>query len=221
MKRRLIAALTVCMLVSLFLSAGKPKLIGETEAKKTGLTFINQVFDVNETEAIVTYGTHAAVSYVDGEYVEKGDELPVFFYSVSVSENQYGDPLYQAMVNAETGVAYSARRSYSLVPEMTAEQRALLHEANGKGDVTVFDYASMDIDCKDFAREWIAQKFDLEAQILGFVDCGTLVDDNGAYDSFYVVIRDGTIYYLDMAWPQMTVLEFGILNQIRPYGSEP
>jgi hypothetical protein len=44
--------LIVC--ISLFLTGGKPKLISEDEAKKAGLAFINMVFDVSETEAVVS-----------------------------------------------------------------------------------------------------------------------------------------------------------------------
>ena len=217
MKRKIAILGVFILCASLFLTGGKPKLISEDEAKKAGLAFINHVFDVNETEATVEYGTHAAAAYVDGEYLETGEEQPVYFYVVKLVEDEYGAPLYLALVNAETGVVYYAEQSFSHVPKMNKKQREIWDKAYGKGEVDKFDYLSMDIDCKDFAREWIPQKFDLKAQILGTIDCGMMADSDGAHNCFFVVIRDGTIYYVDMAWPQMTILSVGILNETRPY----
>ena len=218
-KRVVLLAMITCAF--LFLSAAKPKLIGEEEAKKIGLAFINHVFDVNETEATVTYTTQAGASYIDGENVETGKKQPVYKYTVSVSEFDDGRYRYRAQVNAETGVAYSASRSNSLVPEMTAEQRKAVKEAKGNGVWENYDFARVSTECADAAREWIPEKFDLKAKILGFIDCGFISGDAGAKANFYVVVRDGTIYYLDMAWPQLTVLEVGILNQTRSYADEP
>jgi hypothetical protein len=71
--KRKIAILGVFILcASLFLTGGKPKLISEDEAKKTGLAFINKVFDVNETEAVVTYQELTAAIFVEGDYQVTG-----------------------------------------------------------------------------------------------------------------------------------------------------
>lgn len=212
------------MIAALFFASAfgaKPKLISEAEAKKAGLAFLNRVFDASETEATVKYVTEAGYSYTDGEIVETGKEEPVSYYVVTVSEYNDGRYRYFAQVNAETGVAYYAGRSTSFVPEMTAEQQKAANEAKGNGDWIKYDFTRVSTDCSDAAREWIAQTFDLKAKILGFIDCGFLSDDTGTYTSFYVVIRDGTIYYVNMLWPQRTVLEVGVLNQIGPYWSEP
>jgi len=224
MKRRIAVLLIFISCAAPFLSAGKPRLIGEEKAKEAGLAFINQVFGANETEATVTYRTHAGISYIDGEYVETGDEQPAYFYVVSASERKDGQYGYYAQVNAETGVAYRAAKSSSLLPDMTAEQRKAANAAYRDGDWINYDFTTVDVDCRDFAREWVTQTFHPKAPILGFIDCGYLSDESlspGVKTNFYVVIRDGTTYYIDMAWPQLTVLEVGILNQIRPYMDEP
>ncbi|NLI54478.1 MAG: hypothetical protein GX417_09175 [Clostridiales bacterium] len=221
MKRKLVILLAAVTCAALFLSAGKPKLIGEDEAKEIGLAFINHVFDVNETEATVTYATQAGATYLDGEYKQTGDEQPIYYYVVATSQRQDGMYDYNAFVNAETGVAYAAEQNYAHVPKMTLEQREKWSEAYGNGDSEAIDYLSMNIDCYDFAREWISQTFDLNARILGIVDSGSLFDPSGANTNFYVVIRDGTIYHVTMAWPQMTVVEVTILNQTRPTGDVP
>lgn len=218
-KRMVIMLIAVLFVASA--SGSTPKRISEEEAKEAGLTFLNSIFDTDETEATVKLVTESGYSYIDGEIVETGKEEPVSYYAVTVSEYNDGRYRYFAQVNAETGVAYYAGRDTSFVPEMTAEQRKAVSEAKGNGDWEQYDYSRVSADCWDAAREWIPQKFDLKSNILGFIDGGFLSDDSGTYANFYVVIRDGTIYYVNMAWPQRTVLEVGVLNQIGPYWSEP
>ena len=221
MKRKIAVLLVFIACISLFLSGSSPKLISENEAKKAGFAFINKVFDANETDATVTLESHIGVSYIDGEYIATGEEQPVLFYEITIPNPKTGGYLYRAEVNADTGIAYFASRSSSLVPIMTSEQHQLFQDSIPNGDLSKFDYLRMDEDTKDFARDWINNKFDLEAKILGLTDCGSIADNDGAQDSFYVVIRDGTIYYVNIAWPQLMVMDVAILNQTRPYEEEP
>ena len=218
MKKRL---LVIFIGVAVLLSACSPRLVGEAKAKEAGLAFINQVFDANETEATVTLESHTGVSYIDGKYIATGEEQPVLFYEVTIINPKTGWYLYRAEVNAETGIAYYASRSSSLSPIMTSEQHQLFQDSIPNGDLSKFDYTRMDVDTKDFAHDWITEKFDLDAKILGFTDCGSIADNYGAQNSFYVVIRDGTIYYVNMDWPQLMVMDVAILNQTRPYEEEP
>lgn len=220
MKRKIAILGVFILCASLLLTGAKPKLISEDEAKKAGLAFINHVFDVNVTEVIVAKGVKAGATYVDGEYKKTGNEQHVNYYIVITPPNPYGLSDYMAFVNAETGVAYSAEQNGHL-PEMTVEQREKLNKAYGNGDVLSIDWLSMDVDCYDFAREWIPQKFDLKAGILGSVDSGSGFDNNGGSSNFYIVIRDGSIYHMTVAWPQMIVTEITILNQTRPTEDMP
>ena len=221
MKRKVVILCAFVVCISLFLTGGKPKLISEDEAKKAGLAFINHVFDAQETEATVSEAVQSGATYVDGEYRLTGDEQQIYYFVVATPKDADGRSDYTAFVNAETGVAYSAEQRYSHVPKMTAEQHEKWSKAYGNGDSDAIDYLSMDIDCKDFAREWISQKFELKAKILGMVDSGSMFDQDGASTNFYIVIRDGTIYHITMAWPQMIVIEVTILNQTRPTGDLP
>ncbi len=221
MKRKVAILGVFILCVSLFLTGGKPKLVSEAEAKEVGLAFINHVFDVNETEAVVSFQTQAGAIYNDGEYIKTDEEQPIYYYSVVTPKFEDGRTRYFAFVNAETGVAYAAEQSYALVPKMTVDQCATWNKVKGNGDVNTFDYARMNVSCTDFARKWISEKFDLKAKMLGFVDSGSIYDQDGANTNFYVVIRDGTIYHLSLAWPQLTVLEITVLNQTRPTGDLP
>jgi len=215
-KRKIVILLVFILCVSLFLSGGKPKLISEDEAKTAGLAFINHVFDVNVSEVIVTKGVRAGATYVDGEYKETGNEQNINYYIVATPPDKYGRSDYKAFVNAETGVAYFAERSYSLVPKMTYKEYEKWKKAYGSGDVQTADFGNLINDCYVYGREWIAEKFDLQAGILGSVDSGCGFDSNGGSSNFYIVIRDGSIYHMTVAWPQMIVMEVTILNQTRP-----
>ena len=216
MKKRVFAALICASCLFLLLSGSSPKLISEDEAKKAGLAFINHVFDVNVTEVTVTKGVRAGATYVDGEYKETGSEQHITYYAVATPPDKYGRSDHMAFVNAETGVAYFAEKSYSLVPKMTSEQLKKWEKAYGTRDAATADFGNLINDCYVYGREWIAEKFDLKAGILGEVDSGSMFDTSGASCNFYIVIRDGSIYHMTVAWPQMIVTEITILNQTRP-----
>lgn len=216
MKKRVIATLICISSLFLLLSGSSPKFVSEDEAKKAGLAFINHVFDVNVTEVTVTKGVRAGATYVDGEYKETGSEQHITYYAVATPPDKYGRSDYMAFVNAETGVAYFAEKSYSLVPKMTSEQLKKWEKAYGTRDAATADFGNLINDCYVYGREWIAEKFDLKAGILGSVDSGSIFDDNGGSSNFYIVIRDGSIYHMTVAWPQMIVTEITILNQTRP-----
>ena len=53
MKRKLYLLTAIVLVFSLFLTAGKQADIGEAKAKALGLTYINTLFGVHETEATV------------------------------------------------------------------------------------------------------------------------------------------------------------------------
>lgn len=201
-----------------------PALVGEDEAKQAGLDLINLVFGANETDASVAYATQSGYSCVDGEIVHTGNEQPVYLCRVSTPAETGGGSRYTAEVNAETGVAYRATMSIDYLPEMTAVQRDAAKAAYGSGDWNEYDFETVDMDCTDAARDWISNTLHPNVPILGFINCGFISDNvvsPGAAENFYAVMRDGTIYYFDMAWPQLTILEFAVLNQIEPYGDEP
>lgn len=218
MKRRWIALFLIICCVSLFLTGSKPRLVGEEKAKEAGLAFIEQMFDAKEKTASVMY-----YSMESSEIIQTGDETPVYFYRVFIPEEKDGNIRYFVDVNAQSGEAFRAHRSISLIPEMTIDQRKAVSEVAGNGDWIKYDFGTVGSECQIAARDWIKERFALTAPILGFIESGYMSDDAvspGATTNFYVVLRDGTIYYIDMIWPQMQVLEIGILNQIDPYDGE-
>ncbi|GEM_PF-1386250 len=212
-----IAILGVFILcVSLFLTGGKPKLISEEEAKKAGLAFINHVFDVNETEAVVSYQELTGATFFDGDYQVTGKEQPIYIFVVATGKQADGEYLYYAHVNAETGAAFAAFRNTMFEPELTSAEQKALDEARKSGNDKEAVYSRIASECKQAAQKWIPEKFELQAGILGFVEGGGALERSGANANFYIVIRDGTIYHVTFAWPQLTLIDVTVLNQTRP-----
>lgn len=204
----------ICLV--LLLSGGKPKLISEDEAKKAGLAFINHVFDAKETEAVVYAQEQAAATFIDGDYKVTGKEQPIYIYVVTAAKQADGEYQYYAHVNAETGVAFAAFRNTTYGPALTADEQKALDDARKSGNDRLVVYNEILSDCEHAAQKWIAEKFDLQAGILGFVEGGGALERAGANANFYIVIRDGTIYHVTLSWPQLTIIDITILNQTRP-----
>lgn len=221
MKKRVIATFICISCLFLLLSGSSPKLISEAEAKKAGLAFINHVFDVSEKEAVVTYQELTGATFVDGDYQVTGKEQPISIYIVATGKQADGEYLYYSHVNAETGVAYAAFRNTVFAPALTPAEQKAVDEARKIGNDRNAVYNEILSDCEHAAQKWIADKFDLQAGILGFVEGGGALERAGANANFYIVIRDGTIYHVTFAWPQLTVIDVTVLNQTRPMEELP
>jgi hypothetical protein len=215
-KRKITILCVFILCASLFLTGGKPKLISEDEAKQAGLAFINHIFDVNETEAVVSYQELKGTTFVEGDYQVTGKEQPIYIIVVATDKQADGEYLYYAHVNAETGVAFAAFCNTMFEPKLTPAEQKALDEARKSGNDRLVVYHEILSDCEHASQKWIAEKFDLQAGILGFVEGGGALERSGANANFYIVIRDGTIYHMTVAWPQMIVTEITILNQTRP-----
>ena len=223
MKKRLFKRLIsmVCMMMILVtiapkaLAETKPDLISEAEAKKAGLAFINRAFNRNEKDAVVALYERDGAQYAGGDIQPSKDAEPVYFYQVAVMDEKVNDFRYAASVNAKTGVAYKAAMNSNLLPDMTAEQRKLADSAGKDIDINKYDFSIVMAHCYQAAREFIDNTIQTEVPILGFIDRGFGMNQfpQGNLE-FLAVLRDGTIYDFDMAWPQLQIYSFEILNQI-------
>jgi hypothetical protein len=217
--RSIVKRVCIVLIAALFFasaSGAKPKLISETEAKKAGLAFINQVFGVNETEAVVALYTYDGAVYSNGDIQPSEKAEPVYSYQVAVMDKKTNDFRYAASVNAITGIAYKASMKYSLLPAITEQQRELAAAAETPGLDTPYDFNKVSANCYQATRAWIGKTFHPETPILGFVDRGFSMEGQARQMTmgFYTVMRDGTIYNIDMVWPQLQIYNFEILNQI-------
>lgn len=216
MKRKIVILLVFILCASLFLTGGKPKLISEDEAKEAGLAFINKVFDVNETEAVVEYQERAGVTYEGGYAIQYGTEEPDRVYVIKVNPNEIGNFDYYAEVNAVTGEAYRADKAWELLKPMTAEQQVRVDELFTHDETwssALFEAAEPETGPE--AMKWFQDKFHPDAPMLPLIYPGSSEDEvlRHAIDvEYYVVLRDGTIYLLSMVWPTFEILMIERIN---------
>ena len=222
MKRRMVAlVIAICATFTLF--AFSPNTVSEADAKKSGLALINTVFGITETEATVTLSKREGFSYVDGKEQQTGTEEKALIYVVSVPGKDIKAIQYQAEVNAKTGVAFRASMSTFFLPAMTEEQQKLAASAGASDLPNDYDYNVVSAHCYRAAKEWIRKSFQPDEPILGFIDRGFISEESFPQMSaaFYAVMHDGTIYNIEMMWPQMAILSVGILNQVEHFEDEP
>ena len=221
-RRRILPLLCAVFFVALG-SGAAPAMVSEAEAKEAGLALINQVFHVNATEAEITLSERDGISYVSGAEQQTGKEEKALIYIVSVHGKDVKATQYQAEVNAKTGVAFRASMNSFFLPAMTQEQQALAATAGAIDQPEKYDYNVVSANCYRAAKEWIRQSFQPDEPILGFIDRGFMSDETfpQVNAGFYAVMHDGTIYNIEMMWPQMAILSVGILNQIEHFEDEP
>ncbi|MEZ4509074.1 MAG: hypothetical protein R2912_03145 [Eubacteriales bacterium] len=137
MKKRVIAALICISCLVLVLSACSPRLVGEAKAKEAGLALINQAFEIDLADAVVTvaYQERAGVTYEDGYTIQYGTEEPDRVYVVKVNPDESGNAEYYTEVNALTGVAYRAEKAWELLKPMTAAQQARADELYSQDEI--------------------------------------------------------------------------------------
>ncbi len=201
-----------------------PRLVGEKKAKEAGLALINRAFDVNETDAEVTYAEYAGFSYVNGAIVQYGTEEPVRVYSVSIPQENSENPLYYAMVNAETGFAYHAEKSESLLSPMSAEQQKQAEELasidvfSSEYDFSVDEYQKTlnESNPAGAAAEWVTEKFCPGEPTIATLENGSMSDSVIAPRvclEYSIVFVDGAVYQVSISWPTMEIQMVSILSQ--------
>ena len=201
----------------LILSACAPKVVGEAEAKEIGLAYINQVFDVNETEASVEYKETAGSTYVNGNKVQLGTEEPVRMYSVFIARGNDENPLYYAEVNAVTGFAYHAEKSEGLLSEMTEEQQKRA-EALSKVDIAddAYQRTLNESNPAGVAADWVTAKLHPGVPTIATLENGWITDNVIAPRvclEYTIVFEDGAVYQVTLSWPSMEVQQVSILSQ--------
>ncbi|MEA4940707.1 MAG: hypothetical protein VB091_14095 [Christensenella sp.] len=216
MKQKSATILAILTCASLLFSACAPKVIGEAKAKEIGLAYINQVFDVNETDATVAKEQVECFTWQDGAIVTDGDASIAtrLIYRVRVAKSE-SITLYEAYVNASTGVPYFARQNEMnivLTDEQKEKANSLYSAERGWGEKHAAALQEMKIAC----IQWV------EANQMGNYPVLLAVEKEGAernqisttfWQGYYVVMRDGTIYDMSIIWPSMKLLHFGILNE--------
>lgn len=220
-KRPLLAAV---LLFTLVFMACTPRLAGEGKAKEAGLALINQVFDVKETDAVVTYVEYAGFSYVNGVPVQYGTEEPVRVYTVAIPQNNSENPLYCALVNAETGFAYQVEKGEDLFSPMSAEQQNQAEELasidlmNGDYDQLSDAYRRIlnESNPGGVATDWATKKFCPGMPVIATLENCSMTDSEiepRVYLEYLIVFMDGAVYRVTLVWPTMEVKQVSILSR--------
>lgn len=201
---------------TLALSGCSPHLVGEAKAKEAGLALINKVFDVNETEAVVTREERPGLSYVNGIEAHLGDEKPIYYYTIQVNPLADGNYSYYAEVNAVTGVAYRANRNPDTIV-LTQEQQKQAEALGSFDDMMNIDVTAYEKEALSVSEDWVRQNIERNKPILSVIPNITMSSDSVIFPKHltenYVIFIDGTIYNVEWCWPSMEVTGFYMLNQ--------
>lgn len=212
MKRKLLFLTATLLSLSIFLTACAQKDIGEAKAKEIGLAYINKIYGVNETEASVTSYMEECLPENDGAVVTGDPSIGtrvVYIVRVAESESTWR---YEAGVLAATGMPYFAQQNeinVVLTDEQKERANALLAEERDWGE----KHEAALSEVKNASSRWVRENIQPKSSVLLASSTGEYLHDTTTttfVDSFYVVLRDGTIYKIRMQWPSMQVLNFSV-----------
>ena len=214
MKKRL---LVIFICVAVLLSGCSPRLISEAKAKEAGLAMINQAYEVDLTDAVVSveYQERAGVTYEDGERIQYGTEEPMRVYVIIINPDDIGNPEYYAEVNAVTGVAYRADKDESLL-SLTQEQQAQAEAIGKMEDLPTKDFEDDEANALQIGEDWVRAHFEPDIPVLRTVPNSTMTDGVDFPLLFVdgsVIFIDGTIYNVEVCWPAMEVTSVYLCNQ--------
>jgi hypothetical protein len=211
-KRKLFLLTAIILSLSLFLSACGQKDIGEAKAKEIGLAYINKIFDVNETEATVQRYVEECLPENDGAVVTGDANIGTrVLYDILVANND-SQPLYEAWVVGSSGVPVSVQQGEINIVLTDAQKKkanALFNEERNWGEKHEAAIAELKAACIKLVEE----KFMVDSPVIVAAPTGEyqhVATTTTFFDSFYVVLRDGTIYKIRMQWPSMQVLGFSV-----------
>lgn len=215
MRKRL---LVIIICVSLLFSACSPRLIGEAKAKEAGLAFINKVFDVNETEAVVDYGEYSADALPQDQSAEQKRDAPVIrFYYVTVMKEHTDKVLYVAQVDAISGFVFSAQRFVGTLSPLTDEQikqaEELVKLPYGHREVMNRLY---ELKLPQTINDWMSARFEKQSKIktveYGKIRKG-LIDENIVSMDCHVMFENGAVYVIGIILPTKQIFQIEILSQ--------
>ena len=216
MKKRALLILTCIVLASL--SACTPRLVGEKKAKEVGLAFINNVFDVNETEATVIYNEYAVdPEFQDKSAGEKQDATVLRYYYVNVMKEHTDGVLYYALVDANSGFVYSAQRFAETFSPLTEEQikqaEELVKLPYGQREVMNRLY---ELKLPQTINDWMSARFEKQSKIRT-VEYGKmiegLIDSNIVSIDCRVTYENGAVYVIGIILPTKQIYQIEILSQ--------
>ena len=218
MKRNMFLKAAVILMMSLAMVACSPRLVGEAKAKEAGLAFINKVFDVNETEAVVHYCEDKIDPQSQDQSTGQEHDAPVMrFYYVTVMKEHTDEVLYYAQVDAISGFAYSANRGSGTLSPLTEEQikqaEELMQLPFGERDMMNRIYEAK---LPQTVNDWMSARFEKQSKIRT-VEYGKmiegLIDSNLVSMDCRVTFENGAVYVIGIILPTKQIYQIQILSQ--------
>ena len=215
MKRKLFLLTAIVLVFSLFLTAGKQADIGEAKAKALGLTYINTLFGVHETEATVEREQLLCYPYQAGAFKTDDDDASYSRWAYHVQVLSASAMIkYEIYIVASTGDwtdAYQNEMNIFLSDEQKERANSLYQEGVTWGK----KHQNAAKEVRQACYDWSALNLDESSPILLETDPG--LQSRGALlrtfaTKYYVVTRDGRVYSLTMHWPSMQVLNIDVVN---------
>ena len=215
MKKKLLIFI-IC--IAFLLTACSPRLIGEAKAKEAGLAFINKVFDVNETEAVVYYGEYSADAQPQDQSAEQKQDIPVMrYYHVTVMKEHTDNVLYDAQVDAISGFVFSAQRFVGTLSPLTDEQikqaEELVKLPYKQSEVMNRLY---ELKLPQTFNDWMSARFEKQSKIktveYGKMQEG-LIDENIVSMDCHVMFENGAVYVIGIILPTKQIFQIEILSQ--------
>ncbi|MEA4869255.1 MAG: hypothetical protein VB062_01305 [Christensenella sp.] len=179
------------------------------------------VFGVKETNAKVDYGERPRINFDNKEEALKEKEEPLRFYSVTTYDEKTGHRRFAAEVNAETGIVYSVEMDRRYLPELTAEQKKQTDTMSLLDDAAMTAFKTEQENGKAAAEGAVSAFFQPKTPILGTIQ-GSIYSDDLLLPvvemDYYVVLQDGTIYYVIIAWPYRKVVSVSNWIETNTFG---
>ncbi len=216
MKRKINLALLFIFCCTIFLSGCGQRDIGESKAKEIGLAYINKYFGADETEAEVTREQLEYFTYKDGLAVSGGDAdgtRAVYHVRVANSETI---TRYEAWIVADSGnLLYCNQSELNIVltDEQKEQANILFTEERNWGEKHEDALKRL----KAESTLWVMNNLMEDEPILFVAETGENPRVNVTttfVESYYVAMRNGTIYQIAMQWPSFQVLQVSMLNEM-------
>ena len=214
MKRKIVLLIVIILMLSLAMVACTQGSVSEAKAKELALENINKVFQTNQTEATVTREQMGCLPDQVGAMATTGnaEDTSRWLYIVSVPSRD--DEKYGAYVVESTGeVIYLMQKDSNIV--LTEEQKKKADDLASYEQVWGVEHAKVFSYMEQYCNDWVKVNLDNSSPIVvpvyNNMSLDTPVTTTFAAD-FYVITRDGRLYWIFISWPSMQILFFSHEN---------
>ncbi len=207
MKRKIFLLTVIILTLSLSMVACKQGDIGEAKAKELALDNINKMFHTNQTEATVSREQMGCLPDQVGAMATNGNAGETARWLYIVYAPSMDDSKYEAYVVASTGEVIFVSQSdanITLTDEQMKQAEQLLAEEPTWGNQHEKALSLLKQACNDWAVANLDESYPIVLEATLDRMQGDPVRTTFA-NWYYVITRDGEVYWIAMHWPSMQV----------------